>query len=130
MILIDVRFVKLRRKQKDIFFGTVLTSKMFWKRVLDWITNNTSHLCAFNITEQLVIFGVEDNVVTDRALDLIMLMAKHYIFRCRCLKVTPNFVYFSKGSQAKSSHREAYLINEGQPNYVFLALVPILPTDQ
>ena len=37
---------------------------------------------------------------------------------------------FFKGSQAKSSHREAYLVNEGQPNYVFLALVPILPTDQ
>ena len=26
----------------------------------------------------------------------IMLMAKHYIFRCRCLKVTPNFVCFSR----------------------------------
>ena len=71
-------------------------SETFWKRVLDWITNNTSHLCAFNITEQLVIFGVEDNVATDRGLDLIMLMAKHYIFRCRCLKVTPNFVCFSR----------------------------------
>ena len=37
---------------------------------------------------------------------------------------------FFKGSQAKSSHREAYVVNEGQPSYVFLALVPILPTDQ
>ena len=39
---------------------------------------------------------VEDNVVTDRVLDLIVLMAKHYIFRCRCLKVTPLFVCFSR----------------------------------
>ena len=82
------------------------------------------------LLEQLVIFGVQDNVVTDRVLDLIMLMAKHCIFRCRCLKVTPNFCLFFKGSQAKSTHRETYLVNEGQPHYVFLALVPILPTDQ
>ena len=67
-------------------------TETLWRRILDWVINNTSHLRAFNITEQLVIFGVEDNVVTDRVLELKMLMAKHYIFRCRCLKVTPNFV--------------------------------------
>ena len=42
-------------------------TETFRKRILDWITNNTSHLRAFNITEQLVIFGIGDNVVTDRA---------------------------------------------------------------
>ena len=62
-------------------------TEMFWKHMLDWITNNTSHLSIFNITEQLVIFLAEDHV-TGRVLDLIMLMAKHYIFRCRCLKLS------------------------------------------
>ena len=71
-------------------------TETFWKRVLDWITNKTPHLRSFKITEQLVIFGVEDNVVTDRVLDLMMLMAKHYIFRRRCPKVTPNFLGFLK----------------------------------
>ena len=45
---------------------------------------------------------VEDNVVTDRVLNLIMLMAKHNIFRCRCLKVTPNFVFQGKSSKEQS----------------------------
>ena len=58
-------------------------TKTFWKRILDWVTNNTSSLRSCDITELLVIFLVEDNVVTDRVLDMIMLMAKHYIFRCR-----------------------------------------------
>ena len=71
-------------------------TETYLKRILDWITNNTSHFRAFNITEQLVIFGVENNVVTDRVLDLIMFIAKHYIFKCRCLKVTPNFVCCSR----------------------------------
>ena len=86
---------------------------------------------SFNITEQLVILGVEDNVVvTDSVLDLIMLMAKHYIFRCRCLKVTPNFRGFSKEVKQRAVIGEHILVNEGQPNYVFLALVPLFPTDQ
>ena len=41
-------------------------------------------------------FGVKDDLTTDKVLDLIMLMAKYYIFRCRCLKTIPNFTCFSK----------------------------------
>ena len=41
-------------------------------------------------------------MVTDRVLDLMMLMAKHYIFRSRCLKVTPNFLCFSKEVKQKA----------------------------
>ena len=105
-------FCKTERETIRHLLWDCTYTETLWRRILDWITNNTSHLRAFNITGQLVIFGVEDNVVTDRVLDLIMLMAKHYIFRCRCLKVTPNF--FFKRSQAKSSHRETYLVKEGQ----------------
>ena len=57
---------------------------------------NTPHVRSLNITEQLVIFGVQDNATTDKALDLIMLITKYYIFRCRCLKTIPNFTCFSK----------------------------------
>ena len=48
------------------------------------------------MTEQLVIFGVKDDVSTDKVLDPVMLMAKYYIFRYRCSKTTPNFTCFSK----------------------------------
>ena len=48
------------------------------------------------MTEQLVIFGIKVDVTTDKVLDLIMLMSKYYIFRCRCLKTIPNFTCLSK----------------------------------
>ena len=73
-----------------------------------------------------IIFGVEDNVVTNWELGLMMLMAKHHISTCRCLKVTPNFICFLKEANSSKTH----LANEGQPTYVYLALVSILPTDQ
>ena len=62
MILTDERFVKLKKESIKHLLWDCTYTETFWKRILDWITNNTSHLRAFNITEQLVIFGVEDNV--------------------------------------------------------------------
>ena len=71
-------------------------TETFWKHVSEWITKNTPHVHSLNITEQLVIFGVKDDATTDKVLDLIMLIAKYYIFRCRCLKTIQNFTCFSK----------------------------------
>ena len=71
-------------------------TETFWKHILEWITKNTPHVRSLNITEQLVIFGVKVDVTTDKVLNLIMLMAKYYIFRCRCLKTIPNFVFRKK----------------------------------
>jgi len=74
----------------------------FCKYVLEWITKNTPHVCSLNTTEQSDIFGVKDDVTTDKVLDPIMLMAK-YIFRCRCLKTIPNFTCFSKEDRQRAS---------------------------
>ena len=80
-------------------------TETFWKPVLECITKNTPHVRFLNITEQLVTLGVKDDVTTDKVLDLIMLVAKYYIFRCKCLKTSlhPNFTSFSKEVRQKSS---------------------------
>ena len=77
-------------------------TETFCKYVLEWITKNTPHVRSLNTTEQLDIFGVKDDVTTDKVLDPIMLMAK-YIFRCRCLKNIPNFTCFSKEDRQRAS---------------------------
>ena len=78
----------IRHLLSDCFY-----TETFWKYFLEWITKNTPHVRSLNITKQLIIFGVKDDVTTDKVLDPIMLMAK-YIFRCRCLKTIPNFCLF------------------------------------
>ena len=44
--------------------------------------------------EELVLFGIQQNVVTDRILDLIILMAKLYIYKCKWKKVPPRINIF------------------------------------
>ena len=47
-------------------------------------------------TETLVLFGVKENVVTDRVIDLIILLAKYYIFLCKLQGSTPITKIFIK----------------------------------
>ena len=68
-------------------------------------------VCSFNITEQMVIYGIKDDVVTDKVLDVIMPMAKYYILRCICLKVVPNL--FFKRSPAMRSDIQLCIFHYG-----------------
>ena len=54
-------------------------TEQFWKFVIEWFTKKSAHARSLIITEELVIFGVQKNFVSDRVLDLIILMAK-----CQC----------------------------------------------
>ena len=92
----DVHFVKLKKETISHLLWDCTYTETFWKHILEWITKNTPHVRYLNITEQLVIFGVKVDVTTNKVLDLIMLMAKYYSFRCRCLKTIPNFVFRKK----------------------------------
>ena len=57
----------------------------------------------------MVIPGVKDDVTTDKVLDPVMLMAKYFIFRCRCLKTIPNFTCFSKEVRQRAAiEKHAY----------------------
>ena len=51
MIPADVPFCKTEKEPiRDLLWVCIYTD-MFWKRILDRITNNTSHIRSFNITE-------------------------------------------------------------------------------
>ena len=120
-------FCKTERETIRHLLWDCTYTETFWRRILDWIINNTSHLRAFDITEQLVIFGVEVNALTYRALDLIMLMAKHNIFRCKCLKVTPNFLCFSREVKQRAViQKHIWLMKDNLPMY-FSLLAPYFP---
>ena len=99
-------FCKTEREIISHLLWDCTYTETFWKHVLEWITKHAPHVRSLNITEQLVIFGVKDDVTTDKVLDLIMLMAKYYIFRCRsCLKTIPNFTCFSKEVRQRAAGR-------------------------
>ena len=68
--------------------------RQFWNDLLALIHSQCTHCERLSFTKQLVIFGTVDNVMTDRAMDFIILYAKFFIFKCKFNVNNPNLTVF------------------------------------
>ena len=57
--------------------------KNFWTSLTNYLKEKCLHIINLNLNEELVLFGYNKNSKTDEALDLILLLAKHFIYKCR-----------------------------------------------
>ena len=48
----------------------------------------------FKFSAMLVIFGVEHNIITDGVMDLVVLLAKAYIYRSKTIQTVPTLSSF------------------------------------
>ena len=64
-------------------FWTCNKVKSFWEDLSDTINKRCTHSHNFHFTETLVLFGYSSIIKTDSVCDLIILMAKFYIYRCK-----------------------------------------------
>ena len=87
---------------------------------IEWLCGETLlgcvHLINFEITEFLVIFGIEKNVVLDSVVDLIILLSKYHIFRCKLSNSVPSLNHF------KHIFKRRYFIEKDK------ALIPKIPS--
>ena len=64
-------------------FWTCNKVKSFWEDLSDTMNKRCTHSHNFHFTETLVLFGYSSIIKTDSVCDLIILMAKFYIYRCK-----------------------------------------------
>ncbi|WP_419627691.1 hypothetical protein, partial [Thiolapillus sp.] len=70
--------------------------QVFWAKLKTALNESCENCFEPIFTETLVLFGVKENVVTDRVIDLIILLAKYYIFKCKLQGSTPIAKIFIK----------------------------------
>jgi len=63
--------------------------RQFWTDVMMWLKSHCAHMYNLEFDEILIIFGKKQNVITDTVLDLIILLGKFYIYRCRMEGIKP-----------------------------------------
>jgi hypothetical protein len=67
----------------------------FWKKVERLINDKCVHVNgALSFTEHLIIFGCDKNFRTDQVFDVIILLAKEYIYNCKMRKELPQIEVF------------------------------------
>ena len=68
----------------------------FWNQLADFLNRRCTHAHNLKFNEYLVLFGECLDIKTDEICNLIILMAKFYIYRCKVRKVSPNIKIFIK----------------------------------
>jgi hypothetical protein len=87
---------------------------MFWKDLQELIVTKCSHVTNFRFSEVLVLFGVQENMYTDKALDFIILLAKFYIYKCKwnfSRPALPIFLKFLKSRYNIEKYKETTTVN-------------------
>ena len=70
--------------------------QVFWAKLKTALNESCENCFEPIFTETLVLFGVKENVVTDRVIDLMILLAKNYIFNANCRGPNPLQKYLLK----------------------------------
>ena len=65
-------------------------AQTFWKDLETLLKRECYNCVRFSFRLDLVMFGTSDNVITDRAIDFLILYAKFYIYKCRFHETFPN----------------------------------------
>ena len=66
----------------------------FWLDLEELLVTNCYNCARFKFNLELVVFGTSKNIITDKAIDFLILFAKFYIYKCRFLDTTPNCLSF------------------------------------
>ena len=71
-------------------------SQKFWSDLTSEIREKCEHVNNFVCSESLVIFGMTRQSKTDSVMDLIILMAKFYLYKSKLLNTAPSIVTFMR----------------------------------
>ena len=89
-------FCKVQPETLEHLFWDCPMSKAFWGELMDWIKGNCGHIINLHLRKQDVFFGITNKIRTDRILNLILLHAKHHIYRMKLSDKMPNMNCFKK----------------------------------
>lgn len=61
----------------------------FWNNLMQIVKDKCIHCHNFQLDKEIVLFGIKENVQTDQVMDLMILLAKFYIYKCKLQNCRP-----------------------------------------
>ena len=71
-----------------LFWECPIVSKV-WKEFGELLKEKCPHSDHLKLSEQLILFGEEENITTDRVFDYMITVVKFFIYKCRFTKTVP-----------------------------------------
>lgn len=80
---------------QHLFWDCTIISQ-FWSKLLNLLQNKCSDCKNLQFFEKFILFGLSNDNSSDSVLDLIILHAKFFIYKCKLQKIIPNVDIFIK----------------------------------
>ena len=87
----------------------------FWLEVQGWLHKRFERSTNVTFSKELIILGVRANLVTDRIIDLCILIAKYHIFTSKLQDTTPYLNAFVQNMKNRSEVEKYYYIVNSRP---------------
>ena len=88
----------------------------FWLEIQGWLHKNFEHCTNVTFLKDLIILGVTANLVTDRIIDLCILIAKYHISTSKLQGTTPHLNAFVQNMKNRFEVEKYYYIVNSRPN--------------
>ena len=70
-------------------------SQQLWTRILVLLKQKCTSCFRLRLSECLILFGTDDDIKTENGFELILLLAKQYLYKCKIEKQLPNIHIFN-----------------------------------
>ena len=94
-------FCKEEKDSIEHLFWNCTYVGRFWQALENLIIENCTTAANMKLTRNLVLFGTDNNIKTDNVFDLIILLAKLYIYKCKFDKTAPSIPSFKNQLKQK-----------------------------
>ena len=89
-------FCKIEKDSIEHLFWRCACTRRFWQAFGSLMKEKCTTAINANFTENLILFGVDNNTKTDTVFDSIILSAKLFIYKCKYDKTVPSVLAFKK----------------------------------
>ena len=68
---------------------------------MTWLNTNFEHCRSFALSKEIVLLGYVENIITDRILDLFIVLAKQHIYASKLNDTLPNIFAFLRNTEQR-----------------------------
>ena len=104
-------FCNVEEQNLDHLFWDCPFVELFWKYLYTNFVEKLPHAQALKFSKELIIFGIQNNVVTDKPMDLFILCAKYHIYSYKMSDRVPDAYIFLKSFKIRYSLEKFYHTN-------------------
>ena len=84
------------RDSIEHIFWNCMYAEQFWNKFEELLNMKCTTVVNFKFTKSLVLFGTEKCVKTDTVFDLLLLLGKWYLYKCKMDKSVPQISVFKR----------------------------------